>query len=86
MASASQPSAATADPAAAQRASFEKAWAAARRGDQSVFERERQSLQTYLLYPYLEYNALLSARSTVDPPKMAAFLDQHEDWAFTPAL
>ncbi len=75
-----------ADPVSVQRETFIRAWEAARRGDSATFESEQQSLKDYLLYPYLEYNALLSARSSAAPQRMAEFLEQHEHWAFTAAL
>ena len=68
------------------RSTFKKAWSLARRGKIDEMKREGASIQNYILYPYLEYNELLSTRSTVDAGRMAAFLEQHEDWAFTPAL
>ncbi len=74
------------DPQAAHRADFVKAWDAARRGDRATTEALLPGLGDYLLYPYLEYNAMLSKRSTVDPTQMAAFLDTYQDWAFTPGL
>ena len=75
-----------ANPIEVSRSAFMKAWEAARTGDRETFEAERGALQDYLLDPYLEYNVLLSSRSTVDPARMADFLQQHEDWAFTAAL
>lgn len=65
---------------------FRKAWEAARTGDKVTLERESRDLNDYLLYPYLEYNELLSSRSTVDPQRMADFLSEHQEWAFTDAL
>ncbi|HKJ17447.1 MAG TPA: transglycosylase SLT domain-containing protein [Xanthomonadales bacterium] len=70
----------------ASRDSFKRAWGAARIGDKATLERETVNLRGYLLYPYLEYNELLSTRSSVDPQRMAAFLETHETWAFTAAL
>lgn len=79
-------SAQTPDPDAAQRAAFQTAWNAARRGDRATFERQKQGLEDYLLYPYLEYDAMLTVRRSVDPARMAAFLDAHRDWAFSAGL
>lgn len=79
-------SAAAANVTSSQREAFSRAWEAARRGNTSAFEQERQSLTGYVLYPYLEYNDLLSNRSTVDPQRMATFLERHEGWAFSDAL
>lgn len=80
------PDAAAGDPQAAQRAGFLEAWNAARRGDRATFDREKAALEDYLLYPYLEYDALLRARRTVEPERMAAFLEGHSGWAFTEGL
>lgn len=74
------------DSDAAQRAAFQTAWNAARRGDRATVEREKKGLEAYLLYPYLEYDALLTVRRSVDPARMAAFLDNHRDWAFAAGL
>lgn len=74
------------DPTAQQRAAFIKAWEALRTGDRATFEAEKRALGDYLLYPYLEYNSLLLARSTADPARMADFLTSHQDWAFARGL
>lgn len=74
------------DAGEAARATFVKAWAAARRGDRATVERERQALGGYILEPYLEYNALLVARRSVDPARMADFLQRHREWAFAGGL
>ena len=74
------------DSSAAQREQFIRAWEAARRGDSKAYERMSPDLSGYLLFPYLEYNALLSARSSVDPGQMSRFLADHEDWAFSEGL
>lgn len=71
---------------AAQRAAFVKAWEAVRRGDRATFEAQKNALADYLLHPYLEYNALLIERSSVDPARMADFLAEHRDWAFARGL
>lgn len=71
---------------ASQRSDFVKAWEAARRGDRATTEALMPGLTNYILYPYLEYNTLLSKRSTVNPDEMAAFLEAHQGWAFTGGL
>lgn len=73
----------TADP---EREQFKRALNAARSGDRTTFERARGGLESYVLYPYLQYEDLRFRRAYVDPAEMAAFLDAHPDWAFTSAL
>lgn len=75
-----------AEPVASQRAAFIKAWEAVRAGDRATFEAQKNALGDYLLHPYLEYNALLIERSSVDPVRMAAFIARYEDWAFARGL
>lgn len=69
-----------------QRENFAKAWQAAAKGRRAEFDRLMPGLQGYLLYPYLQYESFRHAKSSVDPRKMADFLESHEDWAFAPGL
>jgi len=69
-----------------QRTRFQQAWNAAAQGDRSVFEKLGPTLQDYTLYPYLRYEDLRARRAKVGAQDMAAFLDQHRDWAFAPGL
>jgi soluble lytic murein transglycosylase len=62
------------------------AWNAASRGDRSAFTSIPASLQQYELYPYLVYEQLRYQRARIVPSEMAAFLDQHADWAFAGGL
>lgn len=73
-------------PDTAARTAFKQAWSLARRGDLDGMRRASAGIHDYLLFPYLEYNELLSTRRSVDPVRMAGFLEDHEEWAFTPAL
>ncbi len=68
------------------RAQFETAWAAARAGRRAEFEQLGPGLQNYILYPYWQYEDYRHRRAQVAPATMAAFLEAHSDWAFTPAL
>jgi soluble lytic murein transglycosylase len=74
------------EPDITDRESFTRAWQAAARGDRAAFEQGLSGLQGYLLYPYLQYEDLRHRRSRVEPAAMAAFLADHEDWAFSPGL
>ena len=65
---------------------FKQAWQAANRGDRKTFDQIKSNLTGYILYPYLEYEDYRSRRAQVLPDQMAAFLDAHEDWAFTAGL
>lgn len=76
-------------PAAASDAGLEQfktAWGAARRGDHQTFGQLKQNLESYVLYPYLQYEDYRNRRATVATDEMAEFLASHEDWAFTPGL
>ena len=70
----------------ADREAFTAAWKAAGRGDRAAFEQGLRGLQGYLLYPYLQYEDFRHRRSQVEPAVMAAFLADHEDWAFSSGL
>lgn len=75
-----------AQPADPELEQFKLAWEAARRGDRAGFEQIKAGLGSYLLYPYLQYEDLRFRRATVDAEEMAAFIDAHSGWAFTPGL
>jgi len=77
---------ATQAPESAQRDDFSQAWRAAAQGDRAVFEQLKPGLQDYLLYPYLQYEDFRHRRSSVGDQEMSAFLDGHEDWAFSEGL
>lgn len=69
-----------------RREAFSEAWQAAAKGDRSTFEQAMPGLRDYLLYPYLQYEDYRHRRARVPDAEMAAFLEQHEDWAFTAGL
>jgi soluble lytic murein transglycosylase len=69
-----------------QRENFSRAWNAATRGERAIFDQLMPGLTDYLLYPYLQYEDLRFRRSSVNEAEMSAFLDAHEDWAFTAGL
>ena len=73
-------------PNAEQRARFQEAWQSAARGPRDQFEALGPELQDYVLYPYWQYEDYRHRRADVAPDTMAAFLDAHESWAFTPGL
>jgi len=75
-----------AQPADPELEQFKLAWQAARQGDRAGFEKIKSRLNSYLLYPYLQYEDFRFRRATVDASEMAAFLDAHSDWAFAPGL
>ncbi len=68
------------------REQFSRAWTAASRGERELFEQLMPGLEDYVLYPYLQYEDLRFRRGRVDDQEMAAFLDEHSDWAFTAGL
>lgn len=68
------------------RTRFQEAWRAAGRGPRARFEELGPSLQGYVLYPYWQYEDYRHRRGEVAPATMAAFLEAHEDWAFTRGL
>ena len=65
---------------------FRIAWDAAAQGDYASFNRIKDSLQGYLLFPYLQYEDYRNRRSTVPVDEMSGFLETHKDWAFAPGL
>ena len=71
------------DPALEQ---FKIAWDAARQGDHDTFRQIKDTLQDYILFPYLQYEHYRNRRASVPVDEMAAFLTNHRDWAFEPGL
>lgn len=69
-----------------ERERFQAAWNAASRGDRATFDQLRPGLTAYALYPYLQYEDFRHRRRQVDPAEMAAFLEAHQEWAFTRGL
>lgn len=69
-----------------QREQFSQAWNAASRGERVLFEQLMPGLQTYLLYPYLQYEDLRFRRGRANDEEMSEFLNAHADWAFTAGL
>jgi len=65
---------------------FKTAWDAARRGDHETFGHLKQDLESYVLYPYLQYEDYRNRRATVATDEMVEFLAGHEEWAFTTGL
>jgi len=74
------------NPEPTQREEFNRAWWAAAHGKRVDFEQLMPGLRDYLLYPYLQYEDLRYRRAIVSDGEMASFLEDHEDWAFTPGL
>ena len=70
----------------AERDQFKIAWDAAKHGDHDRFRQIKDSLQGYVLFPFLQYEDYRNRRSKVPVEEMAGFLDAHEDWAFSPGL
>lgn len=69
-----------------ERRAFAEAWEAARQGRRDAFSQAMPGLRDYLLYPYLQYEDYRSRRAQVPAEAMVAFLADHDDWAFAPAL
>ena len=65
---------------------FKQAWEAARKGDHASFNQIKDTLQGYVLYPYLQYEDYRARRARVPVDEMSAFLDAHRNWAFSPGL
>jgi len=65
---------------------FKIAWDAARRGDHSSFTQIKNTLQDYVLYPYLQYEDYRNRRASVPVDEMSGFLETHQDWAFSNGL
>ena len=69
----------------AEREQFKIAWSAAKRGDHDSFRQIKDDLQDYVLYPFLQYEDYRNRRKKVPVDEMAAFLESHQDWAFSKA-
>jgi len=65
---------------------FMSAWDSAKHGDHDRFQEISESLHGYVLYPYLQYEDYRNRRSNMPADEMAAFLEAHQGWAFTPGL
>ena len=65
---------------------FKSAWTAASKGDHATFNKIRKTLSGYILFPYLQYENYREQGARVPVGEMAAFLDNHQDWAFTSGL
>lgn len=70
----------------AEREQFKIAWDAAKRGDHDRFRQVKDSLQGYVLFPFLQYEDYRNRRSKVPVEEMAGFLDTHRDWTFSQGL
>ena len=73
-------------PADYQLEQFKIAWDAARTGDHDSFSQIKDSLQDYLLFPYLQYEDYRNRRASVPVVEMSEFLESYQDWAFAPGL
>ena len=65
---------------------FKSAWAAAEKGDHASFTQQKNALQSYVLFPYLQYEDYRNRRDSVPAAEMSRFLDAHEGWAFSSGL
>ena len=65
---------------------FKTAWEAAKKGDHASFNQIRNSLQGYVLAPYLQYEDYRNRRRDVPADEMSVFLEAHKNWAFTRGL
>jgi soluble lytic murein transglycosylase len=72
--------------AGSELAQFKSAWEAARTGDHASFRQIKDTLQDYLLFPYLQYEDYRNRRTKVPVDEMSGFLESHQDWAFAPGL
>ena len=70
----------------AELGQFKQAWEAARKGDHASFNQIKDTLETYVLYPYLQYEDYRARRARVPVDEMAIFLESHRDWAFSSGL
>jgi soluble lytic murein transglycosylase len=80
------PVSAASKPPGAELEQFKIAWDAARRGDHDSFGKIKNSLQDYILYPYLQYEDFRNRRAAVAIGEMTGFLETHKDWAFSAGL
>jgi soluble lytic murein transglycosylase len=65
---------------------FKNAWDAARRGNHDRFKQISNSLGSYVLFPYLQYEDYRYRRARVSVDEMSGFLETYHDWAFTSPL
>ena len=65
---------------------FKRAWAAAKKGDHDSFNQIKNTLQDYVLFPYLQYEDYRNRRARVPAGEMSAFLETHNEWVFTAGL
>lgn len=65
---------------------FKQTWALASKGKYSEFRQQMPAQKNYLLYPYLQYEDYRSRMAMVPAAEMAAFIDQHRQWAFASGL
>jgi soluble lytic murein transglycosylase len=65
---------------------FKNAWEFARKGDHAAFNQVKDTLQDYVLYPYLQYEDYRSRRAKVPVEEMSTFLSNHRNWAFSRGL
>lgn len=65
---------------------FKTAWEFAEKGDHTAFNQVKNTLQDYVLYPYLQYEDYRNRRAQVPVEEMSAFLRNHQGWAFSNGL
>ena len=70
----------------AQRRTFSEARAALRAGRTTEFRRLSGQLESYVLYPYLQYDLLRRDLSRAQPLEVAAFLEKYDDTPLEPRL
>ncbi|MGB7453811.1 MAG: transglycosylase SLT domain-containing protein [Lysobacterales bacterium] len=82
----SSPAFAAGNPTEAELEQFTIAWEAAKRGDHVKFNKIRNTLENYVLFPYLQYEDYRMRRSDIPVDEISGFLQTHKDWAFSNAL
>ena len=80
------PAIASANGTDAEREQFKMAWKAAGQGDHDSFIQIKDTLKTYILFPYLQYEDYRNRRSSVPADEMSAFLETYKGWAFASGL
>ncbi len=65
---------------------FRIAWAAAKQGDHTRFNQIKNTLQGYVLFPYLQYEDYRYRRANVPVDEMSGFLETYQGWAFSAGL
>ena len=65
---------------------FKSAWAAAKKGDHASFNQIKDTLQDYVLFPYLQYEDYRHRRARVPVEEISGFLQTYKDWAFSSGL